>query len=252
MEKKITAWLSSEALNGKPINRSSTSLADTNWERAYEIWEHAEEILRGYPDDSYLGDVIANLKRAVIHRTNHLMEVYALNKTPIKEQPRKALERLEYWGIIRPTMLRRLIDVRNAIEHEDAPAPDRERCFEFLDFVWYFLRSTDSLSKTMMEEFELSGSGEHDLVLTFHPNSDWKIELFGRLSSPSSLLSMTEVSDWIRVEVRLEPYKEILQRRHGNTPEEEKRAEFDDVLVDGQILGPEQQLKRIILRYFAV
>ena len=40
------------------------------------------------------------------------------------------------------------MDIRNEIEHEDAPPPPYVRARELLDMTWYFLRSTEVPLKT--------------------------------------------------------------------------------------------------------
>jgi hypothetical protein len=61
------------------------------------------------------------------------------------------LELLEYFGIIRPFMLKQLIDIRNLVEHEDSSPPPIGECLTFADLIWYFLRSTDGLAKVLAE-----------------------------------------------------------------------------------------------------
>src|SRR5438067_7282171 len=43
---------------------------------------------------------------------------------------------------------RGLLEVRNDVKYSDATPPDLARCHEFVDIVWYFLRSTDAMLHT--------------------------------------------------------------------------------------------------------
>lgn len=60
-------------------------------------------------------------------------------------------------------MLQDLMEIRNKIEHDDERPPRLKGCSEWLDMVWYFLRTTDDVVRTRTEDlsFEESFKGPH-------------------------------------------------------------------------------------------
>jgi hypothetical protein len=113
--------------------------------RLYEIHQHACDRLAGDPSEFDRVDAIINLRRVVAQRVKALKEKYQLRELPTGQKPRGDLELLSYFGIIRPFMLKRLIDIRNIVEHQASSPPPTDECLMFADLVWYFLRSTDKL-----------------------------------------------------------------------------------------------------------
>src|SRR5574341_1496754 len=109
---------------------ASSSMQET-WRRPYEWLAHADLRLRETPDDMGRTDAISALKRAVDHRVRDLHAKYDLRRLPIRDKPKDRIEVLQWVGLIRPTMLQKLIEIRNAIEHDDARPPDAETCRVF-------------------------------------------------------------------------------------------------------------------------
>ena len=128
--------------------------------RPYEIHQHACDILAGDPNRDQRGDAIRALRRAVGMRLKELKEIYQLRELPTGMRSLKDLELLESFGIIRPFMLMRLIDLRNSVEHEDSIPPPTDECLMFADLVWYFLRSTDGLIRGQSREHLVCATGE--------------------------------------------------------------------------------------------
>ena len=129
-------------------------------ERCYAIWEHARQLIEERGADAFCrGDAILNLKRCLELRTRTLEACYRFRAIPLENKPKGHYELLERYGVARPFLVRHLLEVRNAIEHQDAQAPDETRCRELLDVVWYYLKSTDALTREVGTEF-LFGQGE--------------------------------------------------------------------------------------------
>jgi hypothetical protein len=119
--------------------------------RPHEIHQHARDRLAGDPNDFDRVDAIMALRRAVGQRVRMLNDIYQLRELPIGTKPRGDLELLSCFGIVRPFMLRRLIDIRNIVEYQDSSPPPVEECLMFADLVWYFLRSTDEVIRLQVE-----------------------------------------------------------------------------------------------------
>src|SRR5262245_3020662 len=80
--------------------------------RAYELWSRASELLSvGSSSDCERADAISNLKRALNHRLERLQTSYKLRDLPIGSS-KGVLERLEKLDVVRPVMLRSLLQVR--------------------------------------------------------------------------------------------------------------------------------------------
>ena len=63
-------------------------------------------------------------------------------------------------GIIRPLLLKTLLNARNDVEYNDVKPPSVERCREFAEAVWYLLRSTDSILEVGHTEVAFRRDGE--------------------------------------------------------------------------------------------
>lgn len=154
---KQRKWISNEILNWESYSNSSTVLEKEKGERAYEIWEHAKSQIENNESEFHLADGITNLKRALNHRLKLIEEIYSFKFVEINNRPKGYLEILEVFGVVRPFLMKRLLTIRNGIEHNDEKPPSYERCLELLDVVWYFLKSTDSMVQFVVEDlaFEL-------------------------------------------------------------------------------------------------
>src|SRR5215213_5775128 len=150
-------WLSSEILNWRI---SLGTLEEHNRKfgtRSYEIWSHAEQLL-SQPSNEFRISGISTLWRAIDHRLRLVERIYSLKNIPVKDKPTDYLNLLEFLGIVRPLMLQKLKEIRNAVEHEDASPPDAESCQIFLEFTWYFLRSTDGMTQRLITHLMLESA----------------------------------------------------------------------------------------------
>jgi len=103
------------------------------------------------------------LKRALNHRLKLIEEIYSFKFVEINNRPKGYLEILEVFGVVRPFLMKRLLTIRNGIEHNDEKPPSYERCLELLDVVWYFLKSTDSMVQFAVRDlaFEIEEEGDN-------------------------------------------------------------------------------------------
>ena len=248
-------WLSSEFLNWYAFVENRLDSDDFGWKRAYEIWTHAEQVLDQHSDEFHLVDVVTTLKRAMTHRLQLLKNTYIFDAIPVRGTPQRTIEQLAFWGIVRPTMLVQLIHIRNAVEHQDATPPTQVRCKELLDFVWYFLRSTDRLAGStpsrvefVSESYTEGIDNTYDLELAISPQNSWKLEFAGWINA--SALSESRQDGWLEIQLsRRETRDEV--RSHvvwDSTAHENRKA--DDLRIEGTIIGPESKLRRIFDLYF--
>ncbi|MBI3222118.1 MAG: hypothetical protein HYZ46_03360 [Nitrosomonadales bacterium] len=196
--------LTTQILSWAPSRQSSAIADDQNWRTPYRYWKHAENLL-AHPDNEHFRiDCVGNLKRAIDHRLKRLTSLYRFKKIPDASKPSELLDVLGYFGIARPTMLREVSEVRNLLEHHYKSPPPHRRCQELVEFSWYFLRSTDLLSTSVLNDFVLrpdDGESEKDdwIEVTYGPETDWKCTVRGWV--PDSFVS-SEVD--LGITIRLE------------------------------------------------
>lgn len=245
-------WVSPQVLDWAAARVPGGFKHDREITRAHEIWAHADERLRVQGDSLTRVDAITTLKRAINQRLAFLDGIYAFDHMPVKAPGHRPLEQLAFWGVVRPTMLRRLVSIRNAVEHEDAEPPDLERCLEFLDAVWYFLRSTDRLCR----EYDVAvllfqPEGERELELTTGREVQWNITLSG--SVPKELQSTEEHSGWMQMR-RQKAAARITECTDGYDAEREAR--LDAIMretghLEAILVGPETYVEKALRLYFS-
>jgi hypothetical protein len=166
---------------------------------------------------------------------------------------------LSYLGIVRPKMVQRLIDIRNAVEHQDADPPIEEACLDFLEFTWYFLRSTDLLVRRPIHgialdppEVELEAK-YYGAGIVFKPDEDWIPKL--KAWVVPAMLSPKPVDDWLSLKLEVIEKRGVLMARQGKPVDPmgwdtERGKEPDDTFIEAEIRGPAHQLLRLYRKYF--
>ena len=151
-------------------------------------------------------------------------------------------------------MLTKLIDIRNAVEHENVSPPPHERCLELLDFVWYFLRSTDRLvlypPNSMVFEIAVDAHGyyTYSVVLKAGPPKGWQLDFGGWINV--SLLSQVEQKNWFQIDVNNQQTRDEVRSWNTEAAKAHAHRREDDVLIEGTITGPERPLRELFERYF--
>jgi len=259
-EIELILWLTSDIFHWVATIETSHLHHGKQWYRAYEIWSHAEQILEQPCSEFPLVDAITTLKRAVDNRLRLLDNIYKFRRIPIREKPSGLLESMQYVGIIRPIMLEKLICIRNALEHEDAAPPDQDNCKAFLEFVWYFHRSTDLLVRQSINTFNLHPA-ESDLNLysvgcAMGPENGWVPKIGGWV--PSHLISEKANEHWILIKgEKYDSLSSFLARSPesnevGVSPEDDTASRSGVTYFDGEVRGPAESLKALLQLYFKV
>lgn len=138
-----TVLLSSEVLDWEERADSSTLLG-REYLVPYTYCRQAERLAENNTRHNLI-DLISNLKRSIDHRIKHISSVYKIKKAPFFLN--SVSETLVSLDVVRPFMLKEIIAIRNAVEHQFADPPAHNRCVELIEVVWYFLKSTDQLAK---------------------------------------------------------------------------------------------------------
>lgn len=189
MPKRI--WIKPEILFWEYRSPSGSYLDEAPWRRAYRIWEHAAKKLQPRADEMDRTDAITTLKRCLNQRLKQLEKAYKLN-TFLESKNTRYLQLLEQLGLVRPLLLRQLMEVRNAIEHDDKAPPKIERCLEMLDVVWYFLKTTDGVMQVRTESILLQPTQESPywVEIDIGIKRIWKINARGWLPEDYILMIM--------------------------------------------------------------
>lgn len=149
-------WVSKEILNWNVLGGGGSTVDRKLYERSYKMWEHSNSLIENATNEFQLSDGIMNLKRCLNHRLQLIESLYKFKSINIedKQKSKGYLELLQNYGIVRPTIMKTLLDIRNGIEHRDENPPNIQRCKEFIDIIWYFLKSTDNMVIIKREEAE--------------------------------------------------------------------------------------------------
>jgi hypothetical protein len=191
------------------------------------------------------------LRRVVGRRVKELKEIYELRKLPTGVKPKYDLELLEYFGIIRPFMLKRLIDLRDSFEHEDSSPPPTDECLMFADLAWYFLRSTDVLVTSMVFEvefskpgMELDGRGTPRIYIEFyHSYNHEPLDIDASIDKDS--FAREPRVDWVKVDATIvDEYEQLVYR------EDDGEDRIPWVRIDGKVSGTDEQTKLLYELYF--
>src|SRR5262249_45243383 len=147
-------WVDPVWLAWESDSSSSDYLDKETAIRSFEIWRHADGKCLSNMNEFDRADVVTWLKRAISLRFKLLFNNYNLRRLGSQLGLRKSsqMQVLAELGVIRPLMLEALTQLRNEVEHEDATPPSAERCRELVEFVWYFLKSTESISRLRVND----------------------------------------------------------------------------------------------------
>lgn len=252
-------WLNPDVLQWTAFSGGGRELDKEVRSRAHEIWGHADQVLGVATSDLQLVDVITTLKRSVDQRIRALDETYSLKSIPIKGKPSDVLSLLESIDVVRPLMFRNLREIRNAVEHEDAPPPDIQSSQVFLDFAWYFLKSTDRMLQVVPNQISFYPVDDNEdtywMEFEYGPDQGWNPKLRGWLRP--NLVSTQPASDWIVVAcTRIESFGELKQRltKSGDKvmlKHHEQRQNPDDWYFQGVVRGPSESILSLTRIYFA-
>jgi len=231
-------FISEVVLSWEPAVESSLYTGE-DWAHPYSFLRHSEKLLSYAPEKHFLIDAVSNLKRAVDHRIKHISTTYKLKKTTCYSLKKNIWDTLAELEVIKPVMLGKLLEIRNEVEHQFSDPPSQARCIELSEFVWYFLRSTDSISKQVSDGPYLQESYDSPYIIYYNgnPQNEWastiKAHLPKELTSPNSKADYFEVSE-ITVQSGHE-YKLGLSKKNAPISEVLNNYHDDDLIITGQL-----------------
>lgn len=206
------------------------------WKRSYEIWDHACNRIEHANTSLDLADGISNLKRSLNQRLKLIESLYSLKDIKYKNMPKGYLEVLRDYKIVRPFIMQKLLNIRNNIEHNDANPPELDNCKEWLDVIWYFLKSTDNIVKTksILTDF-IMYDDEKETQYTYEINiENYRYPFCGiRGRFPSCLFSLNKKCGYMKIYIEDLESKEEIQEKNKDIKHHDNK--FDtDINVSGK------------------
>jgi len=237
-------WLNPIVFKWEPFVDSSTGFRSGEWRRSRELLLHAEQILVNSTTDLDRVNSIMDIRRAIDRRVRLLDTRYSFRSIPNKEKPSDPLGLVEFVGLIRPRMLQKLIDIRDAVEHEDADPPDIDTCEVFVDFAWYFLKSTDFITQRVIDRTTFADSENGCWVeVWIDPPDQWRPRLRGWI--PSTLISNEPRDQWPFLKM-----KRLETRADGEQDDCGYGNKTCDRFFEADVLGSAEALRKLYQIYF--
>lgn len=249
---KQVIWIKNEILDWHPDGNSKSSTNHREQIRAYELWNHAESLLSSNVNELHRVDAVSTLKRCLNQRLKFIESTYNFKLLSSKNSPKGYLEYLETFDLVRPLMLKKLMEIRNDIEHNDVSPPNMDRCLELLDLTWYFLKSTDNIVTWRVESFELNKitqDGEetqYGLTLDIDFERDHQLKIWGWF--PHHYISHHEIDNSMKVLVdRIDTKKELSKERMSADYDYIHKNKLDnDIYVTGTLEVKNETKRNII------
>jgi len=237
------------------------ALAGRNLEATLHPLEPCGPLHQAADTELMLVDGITTLRRVINLRVRHIFRNYELRTLKMRNRGGGTLELLEQLELIKPSVLKRLLEVRNVIEHEDRPPPDKTACAELSEFTWYFLRATDHAASAVTVAIGLTIPRDEDhffvydgwglgIKLTTGPEEQWRVKMEAAL--PASVVSFVENPGWIEIEVsRTQTRSEWLADNSWFSSDDVAPLSLDDLFLEGSFVGPPSVRDEIYRLYFA-
>jgi hypothetical protein len=243
------SWLSWEAWGAR-----TSFIPNGADRREYEIHQHACDRLASNPNEFDRVDAITTLRRVVGRRVKGLKEIYQLRDLPTGTRSMKDLELLECFGIIRPLMLKQLIDIRDIVEHQDSNPPPTDECLMFADLVWYFLRSTDNLVNSYVEDiyFEPRRMTYRDYPQTVIQFGEFFTEpgILARLKASS--FAYEPRADWLKIKATQIDEFDAYHVTNASETGEYQEVKIPAIDVRGKVDGTNEQMRHLYELYFKI
>lgn len=162
-------------------------------QRAEKAFDHAKFRLENARNEYDRIDLLLALKRTMQTRLEHLDGKYNFRQYQLAKS-NGWLAVLEEWGAIRQRTLRRLNQLRNAVEHDGAEPSDLDTCEDYLEVVWWFLEHTQRLLMPMTQYTIELESGFAAFDIDYNP---FRISMRGNVTVDA--FSHTAVEGWTKV-----------------------------------------------------
>jgi hypothetical protein len=143
--------------------------------------------------------------------------------------------------------------LRNSIEHQFAKAPTKKRCQELLDFVWYFLRSTDNLLLSPMSGYYIEQVLDDiylSISVSLGPDDNWS-DIFIGGHFPCCIFSLSAEPNWLHLQV-IQAGEAIATDNLGKYINENYNANKPVWIHYASIVDSPETINKLIKSYFIV
>ena len=183
------------------LRAESWSIQKDSWKIPYSYLQHAEELINANNNKHYLIDAISNIKRAIDHRVKEVSQDYKFKKLSSLIDVKGNMEVLKELELIKPKMVHDVMTLRNILEHQFSDPPNQARCLELAEVAWYFLKSTDYISRQISDGANFVDIYDENYCfgLDGSPKNDWLKTVSGWL--PHDMVSDEEKDGFFAVEV---------------------------------------------------
>jgi hypothetical protein len=224
---------------------------EENFKRPFEILKHAEDLLNINPDGEYVSDAIININRAITLRLKDIKKKFNFSNIPFINN-KDLWSRLEELGLIRKHLINEINNIRNQIEHEDKGIPDVKLCRLYIEFTWYFLKSTNLLCIRKLEQINFEIDDYYWVNCKIDFANKWETTIFGWFDN--SKYSFEYRDGFILVDAtRIEKRIDIVKKEDDTPPYNTGRGKNDDdLIINGKMEFDEMQFRKIYLYIFSI
>lgn len=137
---------------------------------AYNIWYEANQrILESKGNKEKINQGFLSLKRAFNVTTKVLKKNIAIDNINYNNSTNKRyiLGVLEYFEIIKPITIKRYLDMRNLIEHQNNLPPDIEICLSISEYIWNYIRNTAYIMDHFQERITFSNYSDSKIIFNY-------------------------------------------------------------------------------------
>jgi hypothetical protein len=246
----MTIYISTDFLNYYSYPEFVDYNDDNNYKRPFEILKHAEDILSRDINNEYISDAIININRAITLRLKDIKRKFNFEGIPYLRN-KDLWSRLEELGLIRKHLINEINKLRNLIEHEDKGIPEINLCKLYLEFTWYFLKSTNLLCIRKLEtiNFEIDEYYWVDCKIDF--DQKWETTIYGWFDFTRT---SNEYKDgYLLVNAnRIEKRIDLLDKVIDPSSDTGRGKADNDLIIEGKVNLNEDQFKRIYAYAFSL
>ncbi len=256
MKLNKTFWINNEFIKRGIFVESFSDSSAELIQRAYELWNHAKDILESHSTKDFLSDAISNLNKVIGLRIKLLNDIYHFNQSPFKTRDKKIYNQLGEFEILRPKLINEITTFRNKIEHHDETPPTLNKCKDFIEICWYFLKATDlpilHINDSIL--FCYDGQDPYGIGIEINFKNKWEISISGCVK-PSQLVSF-KTQGFIEINLdRHETAEQLfnrLSKGKGSSKAFYKEREInqEDIFINGILLPNKDEFKEIVRKYF--
>ena len=216
---------------------------------AYRIWEEANNtILNCNGNLEKLNQGFLSLKRAFNVTSMELRKNLGIDKIKYssKKKSKDFLSDLEYFEIIKTLTLNKYLNLRNLIEHENAPPPSLEDCLSLSEYIWNYIRNVANIL-IQLTEYIIFNSNDRDNIILFEykvreNGNEYFPHLYVTALVDSYYISFKTIDESINIERikllnKFDLNNMVEFERNANSIDDLKQIAFSGEILDQDIIA---------------